>query len=346
MKLSIPDAFIDRQGPGASTEEIEKISHFYKQWKLEQADADSVYQVSREWLPIYEQYMTEVMQAHARHDIRGLKHMYENFFRHPLSTGLHGLHFNMVEHYMSPGKKPTTEHLRTYLESCALGARNFLLSCPATDVGKLVRPPVGNPYSYDLAGHTIYPGGDYHYTFAEKISILLRKLDHPVIMELGGGFGGMAYYCMREMPHAKYICVDLPENAALQAYYLKSHFPERKIILYGEAFTDGDYDALIMPGHHMDELKNSSINLSFNSYSLAEMSKEAMENYVRIICNKTLDYFYHLNHVYWEISADSFPIDLNKFQLLFRNPTNWGKDPSQYKLDQHEFLYKAKTSAI
>ncbi len=63
MMLSIADAFVDRTVPGASLIEIEKIAHHYRQWKLAQADADNAYQVSREWLPIYEKYMGEVMQA-------------------------------------------------------------------------------------------------------------------------------------------------------------------------------------------------------------------------------------------------------------------------------------------
>jgi hypothetical protein len=76
------------------------------------------------------------------------------------------------------------------------------------------------------------------------------------------------------------------------------------------------------------------------------MGREAIENYIKLISKFTQDYIYHLNHVHWEVNADSFPIDLNKFQLLFRNPTNWGKDPRRYQLDQHEYLYKSKNSDI
>jgi hypothetical protein len=197
-----------------------------------------------------------------------------------------------------------------------------------------------------LEGHTIFPGADYHYTFSEKIAILLRKKSIPVILELGGGFGGMAYYCLRDITNIKYICVDLPENAALQAYFLKSYFPNKKIRLFGEDFESNDFDALIVPSYGIESLSENSVDLSFNSYSLAEMGREAIENYIKLISKFTQDYIYHLNHVHWEVNADSFPIDLNKFQLLFRNPTNWGKDPRRYQLDQHEYLYKSKNSDI
>jgi hypothetical protein len=197
-----------------------------------------------------------------------------------------------------------------------------------------------------MEGHFVFPCADYHYTFSEKISILLKNKINPTILELGGGFGGMAYYCLRDIFNAKYICVDLPENAALQAYYLKSHFPDKKIRLYGEDFESNDFDALVIPNYAIESLQENSISLSFNSYSLAEMSLETIDKYVNIISKITEDYIYHLNHVYWEVSADSFKIDLDKFQLLFRNPTNWGKDPRKYHLDHHEFLYKSKYSNI
>lgn len=346
MTLSIADAFVDRTLAGASLTEIENIAHHYRQWKRAQADADSAYQVSREWLPIYENYMCEVMQALQGNQVEELKTMYEGLFRHPLSTGLHGMHFDMVGTYMNPEVPARPEALDQYFDSCALNARNFLLSCPGTKFNKLERPAIGNPYSYNLDGYTVFPCAEYHYAFSEKIAILLRNKINPVILELGGGFGGMAYYCLRDIPNVKYIGVDLPENAALQAYYLKSHFPDKKIRLYGEDFEENDFDALIMPNFAIETLPPNSVNLSYNSYSLAEMGREAINKYVDIISEITQDYIFHLNHVYWEVSADSFKFDLDKFQLLFRNPTNWGKDPRKYHLDQHEFLYIAKNSHI
>lgn len=344
MMLSIADAFVDRTAPGASLNEIEKIAHHYRQWKMAQANADSVYQVSREWLPIYEKYMGQVMQALQENQVEKLKTMYEGFFRDPLSTGLHGLHFDMVATYMNPEVPASPEAIKKYLESCAFSARNFLLSCPGTNISKLVRPAVGNPYSYTMEGHVIFPGADYHYTFSEKISILLRNNKNPTILELGGGFGGMAFYCLRDIPNLKFICVDLPENAALQAYFLKSCFPDKKIRLFGENLQPDDFDALIMPNYAIESLAENSINLTFNSYSLAEMSPETIENYIKVISKITANYIYHLNHVHWEVSADSFKFDLEKFQLLFRNPTNWGKDPRKYHLDHHEFLYISKSA--
>jgi hypothetical protein len=282
------------------------------------------------------------MAALQGNNLDELKRMYENFFRESLSTGLHGLHFDMVQIYMNPEKPPSKDDLNIFIENCALAARNFLLSCPGTDVNKLIRPPVGNPYGYLLNGVEIYPCAEYHYTFSEKIRILLEDIDSPTILELGGGFGGLAYYCCRDIANLKFICIDLPENAALQAYFLKSCFPNKTVKLFGDVSIGDDWDILIMPNNAIESLSDNSVDLVFNSYSLAEMGLDSIKNYIDIICRVASKYFYHLNHVYWEVSADNFPVDLEKFQLLFRNPTNWGKDPRAYKIDQHEFLYKVK----
>jgi len=327
-------------------EEIAKIVDHYRQWHTVQTAQKEIYQVSREWLPIYQNYLGPMIDLYLKGDLNGIKQAFENFFRHPMSTGLHGMHFDMVDQYMNPNSPPTADALKAYSESCGLTAFTFRCTCPDTPIDKLVRKPAGNPYGYRLDGYMIYPSAEYHYAFSEKISILLKQVKPATILELGGGFGGLAYYCVRDIPDVKFILVDLPENAALQAYYLKTMFPEKNIKLYGESAIDSQFDILIMPNFAIEEIENDSINLTFNSYSLAEMSRATMEHYIKLICRFTKDYFYHLNHVYWEVSSDEFPIDFSKFQLLFRNPTLWGKDPRSYKIDQHEYLYKSRYSEI
>jgi hypothetical protein len=344
MLLDISKTFIDRKLEGADNNSIKRISETYKKWKLIQNNARLEYQVSREWLPIYSQYINKISQSLLQSDILNLKKMYENFFRDPLSTGLHGMHFEMVEKYMTSGVNPAQNDLQEYEKFALQFAYNFLVNCQDVPVSVLERPAIGNPYGYKLDDVEVFPCAEYHYYYARKIGTLLRNIQSPVVMEIGGGFGGMAYYLLRDYSNIQYIGVDLPENAALQAYYLMSHFPNLKIMLWGEDGVSNniDYDILIMPNFAIENLPENSVNLSFNSYSLAEMSVETANNYILHMCKMTKDFILHLNHVYWEVSSDNFPIDYNKFQLLFRNPTMWGKDPANYLLDQHEFLYVSK----
>jgi hypothetical protein len=344
MILDISNSFISRPSEGADNLNIQRIANAYQNWKSIQIECRPEYHVSREWLPIYSKFMGKISQALLAGDIPKLKNMYGNFFRDPLSTGLHGMHFDMTEKYMVPGKTSNQIDLQAYAKFVTQYANNFLLNCKDVPVKALERPPVGNPYGYLLDNVEIFPCAEYHFYYSRKIGTLLRAIESPVVMELGGGFGGMAYYLLRDYPNIQYIAIDLPENACLQAYYLMSYFPNLKIRLFGEEINGdpADYDILIMPNFAIEKLPVNSVNLSFNSYSLAEMSFEAVNNYINLICQITKDFILHLNHVYWEVSSDNFPIDFNKFQLLFRNPTMWGKDPGHYSLDHHEFLYIAK----
>ena len=344
MILDINNAFIERKAEGADSKKIEKISIAYINWKKTQQQKGNEYQVSREWMPIYNQYQQENISALMLGDINKLKKMYENLFREKLSVGLHGMHFEMVEKYMAQGSNPNETDLQAYLNYSVQYANNFIINCKDVPIKKLERPPIGNPYAYKLDDIEIYPCAEYHYYYSRKIGTLINKIESPVVLELGGGFGGMAYYLMRDYPEVKYIGVDLPENAALQAYYLMSYFPDLKIKLWEEddSSENDDYNIMIMPNYAIEKVKENKVTLSYNSYSLAEMGEDAVNNYVNNICRITSKYFLHLNHVHWEINSDNFPINYEKFQLLFRNPTSWGKDLSKYVLDQHEFLYTVK----
>jgi putative sugar O-methyltransferase len=346
MILDISESFRSNAIPGASKKQISRIISAYKKSKEIQQSSPLCYQVSREWLPIYTGYMDEVMNALQAEDSESLSRMYENFFREKLSTGLHGMHFEMVEKYMQPDKAISAEDLSAYMNFCQMYAKHFLLSNPKVSLDALRRPPVGNPYGYNLDGTTIYVCAEYHYHFSYNIQKLLRQRRNPVVFELGGGFGGMAYYLLRDTKNISYIAADLPENAALQAYYLMSHFPEKKIGLYGEFdldnFDPASYDAIVIPNFAIECLKPDSVDLSFNSYSLAEMDMPSVTNYVSHICNFTSQYFYHLNHVYWPVSSDDFPIDYGKFELFLRYPVMWTRNPQNCTLDHHEYIYMRK----
>ena len=101
-------------------------------------------------------------------------------------------------------------------------------------------------------------------------------------------------------------------------------------------------DFILMPNFEINKVKNETIDLSFNSYSLAEMDHDAIFNYIKIICSATKKYFLHLNHCkYAKISADQFPIDYDKFFLLSRSATMWGKVSNRNpEIDEHEFIYE------
>ena len=71
------------------------------------------------------------------------------------------------------------------------------------------------------------------------------------------------------------------------------------------------------------------------------MSHEAIKNYISIINRVSNKYFFHLNHTkYSSMSADDFPVDFNKFKLVYRVPAKWNM-AINFAMDEFEFLYQA-----
>lgn len=126
-----------------------------------------------------------------------------------------------------------------------------------------------------------------------------------VILDIGCGFGGSARLLNAYAPNATQILLDLPETLFLTAYYLKYNFPNKKIALLEDIYPQLDnldeiiseYDFIIIPPFVLDYLKPKSVDLVVNASSLAFMSEEYLNYYLketdRVLKNG--GYFYSLN---------------------------------------------------
>jgi hypothetical protein len=130
---------------------------------------------------------------------------------------------------------------------------------------------------------------------------------------------------------------------ALASYYLMSSFPEKRIALFGEIDLETDdldaFDAILLPNVAMGAMKDDSVDLVFNSYSLAEMSRETIDCYIKEVNRFSAKFFYHVNHTKNSlVKASEFPVDRRKFELLYRAPALWNfaRNPG---MDEFEFLY-------
>jgi len=139
---------------------------------------------------------------------------------------------------------------------------------------------------------------------------LVRHIDFSIdkretILDIGCGFGGSARLLNYYTPNACQILLDLPETLFLTAYYLKYNFPNKKIALLEDIYPHLDnleaiieeYDFIIIPPFVLDYLKDKSVDLVVNASSLAFMSEEYLNYYLKET-NRVLKkggYFYSLN---------------------------------------------------
>ncbi|NVN98806.1 MAG: putative sugar O-methyltransferase [Geobacteraceae bacterium] len=341
--------FADRKVCYDDSKTVERIIEAYNKAKQIQLKSAPEYQVSNEWLPLYRQFMGGIMDSLATRNVDRAKEIYNNFMREPCSVGLHGLPVDMFKHYF--GSDITRTYKRLFL-SDTLHRYNLWLSLvgQTNKVNDLESPLIGNPYGYYFDGVFVKAGSDYLHYYATIIGRLIRSNNQKVVMELGGGYGGMAYYLMRDNADLTYVDFDLPENLALTSYYLLTAFPDKKIALYGELDLSSsnikDYDAVLLPNFEIETMQNNSVDLIFNSYSLAEMSRETIVNYVSHF-NRIADKFiFHVNHNRDSlVKADEFNIDQGKFELLYRAPALWNKGRN-IDMDEFEYLYKSKKLAF
>jgi hypothetical protein len=341
----VPDFFVSRSGdPPDDALILKRIIAAYKKAKITQESSGEAFNVSNEWLPIYERQLGPVMKALFSENVTELQRMYHNFFRDPCSTGLVGLPINIPNLFSGGAIK---QKFREYI-LCDVLHRYDLWKTRTENkypAAALSAPLVGNPYGYTRDGVFIRGGGDYHHYYAHAIAELMGSSERQVVIELGGGFGGLAYYLVRDQPQVTYVDFDLPEGTALASYYLMRSLPHVPVRLYGETEMSAETLAtpgfVMMPSFEIMNMPSKSAAVSFNSYSLAEMAPAAIRVYLDQIGRITRDYFLHVNHNRNAVlSADNFEVEKRGFKLVNRRLAGWtlGINPQS---DEYEYLYRA-----
>jgi hypothetical protein len=175
-----------------------------------------------------------------------------------------------------------------------------------------------------------------------------------VVAEIGGGYGGFAYYLLHSSKNTTYINFDLPEIVLIAGYYLMMALPEAKVLLYGEAESITpeqvqNHDIILMPNFCLPELPDKSVDVFLNSRSLAEMPVPVIDEYLEQVGRTTRGYFFHDNSDeattapgsgLLEVPASLFTMPQNVFKRIYAVKTPWSGDLSRQK----EYLYQALQS--
>jgi hypothetical protein len=156
-------------------------------------------------------------------------------------------------------------------------------------------PGVGNPFGVVIDGTHISVESEYAHSCAQQIRSLLGA-ENPIVAEIGGGFGGMAYYLLRDLQGVTYLDFDVPESIALATYYLMKSFPTLKFLLYGEEdlSTIAQADVVLLPVFELAKMPSQSVDLTFSSHAMSDVSPKAMTEYLRNIDRMTRDCFFYM----------------------------------------------------
>lgn len=223
------------------------------------------------------------------------------------------------------------------------------------NISELSYPQVGNQVGAFIDGTFVGPGSFGNEIYGSLLGGIIDGLDRPIVSDLGGGYGKLAYFTLRNKKNYSFVDFDLPEILCLAAYYLIKVFPDKRALLYGEEdFSPSllkNYDLIFMPPFEIEKLEDSSIDLFINKNSLGEMTRPAVNNYISHI-SRTENYFFHVNHdSYPNVYNDKekgllgyeYPIPQEKFSLLFRSPCIWqvlNNGKLNFNTDVFLYLYK------
>lgn len=140
-------------------------------------------------------------------------------------------------------------------------------------------PDVGAAYGDIVGGRFITPDTpDQLYAAARLCDVIAAYLAPsdaaPRIVEIGGGYGGMAYWLL-SMIDARYVLVDLPIVCVLQGYFLSQALGHEAVALHGEPPAD----VTIVPSHALASVQ-TPFDVLVNKDSLPEIALEAACEYV------------------------------------------------------------------
>jgi hypothetical protein len=151
---------------------------------------------------------------------------------------------------------------------------------------------------------------------AWRISIIVKNISNPAILEIGGGLGRTAYYC-HQFGISDYTIVDIPISSLAQANFLGRVLPEDNLRLFGELKdTTNSKIKLIPPKEFFNN--NRKYDLIINADSLTELNIEIAKQYLQKI-EEVGDNFLSINHEFNSFTVNGITKGLTGLKKLYRN---------------------------
>ena len=320
---------------------IQRVIECYRACKADQPGATTVYQPGGEWADYLAERQgsyTALIEGDA--DTAAVK--FKNFWRNDLSP--------IVKEYAK--YEQITAGEQTFIDRFETNVRrnyDIWKEIFRAEDSVLEVPNVGNPWGLMINDQMVIPKATRFHALSTQIQELVRDVDSPVIGEIGAGYGGQAYYLLRDHAKATYVDFDLPETMVIAAYYLLATCPDRSAVLYGESTAALDEqieanDIVIMPNFALPQLGDRTIDLFLNSFSFSEMPVETLTEYLQQVGRTTRKYLLHnnmdrrrvINRGHERNPASEYPIDASTWKRIYKKFDLFHGHQGDYR----EFLYE------
>jgi putative sugar O-methyltransferase len=285
------------------------------------------------WQRVRTRNLSPVQMSLVNFDIKALGRMYERFYRDPCSQGLVGWP-------RSWDSGTDREHIEEAELRILRDETHYRIGCWRAQTGErypvsaLESPDVGKPFGVWVDGSFVVARAEYHHACACRTSHFTSA--DGTVVEIGGGYGGMAYHLLRARTGIRYIDFDVPETLALAAYYLGNALPERKLVLCGEeegALNGIEAGAIaLLPPWRMACMPDKSADVTFSAHLLCDLAPVARERYLMEIARFTKGYLVNCGRED-DGAAEAFD---RHFHLTERRRTVWRhyRDPEAKESEQ------------
>lgn len=352
-KLNIQRGFQDHRSNAnhdkPSIKNIKRIITAYKKAKVDEINIKSEFEVRGNWKEWIDVNYKKLIKLLNNNDLEGLKIFLENLFREQETIGTGGYDLFI---------KSKSLFGKYYIKYVWCKYRDILFSS-GIKLDEFDFPLVGNQTGIYYNNSIFSIETLRHIYFAFITEELLREIEHPILVEIGGGLGGQAYQSINFMKKkSTYINFDIPEVCVLVSYFLLAAFPEKNIRLYGEGEINPDsmqeFEIGIFPAFAIDQLNEDSIDLFFNSCSLSEMDRYSALEYLSVINKSCRGFLLHDNHdkqlkflnndgtTSINLKGSEFIPNEAKFELVYKKLRTHGL-PEDHLLKHNEYLYKLKS---
>lgn len=282
------------------------------------------YLVGENWGRFLQATRPQFYEALSNADVPAVEALLGNCFRNELTTGIFGGRqaFEAFVHADRGCAQALREHFNVWRHSVA-----------HVDVQRLGWAPVGNPYGLWLDGLLVHANTMLNDHRASLVRDLVGHLDHPVVAEIGGGYGGFArQWLMLDAP-GTYVNFDLPENLIVASHYLASAHPDKRVLLFDDPAMRLDLDTLsqadlvLMPHFMLPHLTDDVVDVFMNFISLSEMAAPTIAEYLTQIERATRGYFYQENLLDNGQGYEFYPVSvfppMARFRRMFSTPSRW-----------------------
>jgi putative sugar O-methyltransferase len=117
------------------------------------------------------------------------------------------------------------------------------------------------------------------------------------VLELNGGYGGLALMMLQFNPELSYTMLDLEESMFVQAVFLTIHLGAERVHLVRRAAELADPKlghVYLLPQNRADELKKLRFDVAVNQQSMQEMTTEQVARYCDVLSGRA-EHFYSCN---------------------------------------------------